>query len=133
MEQRKLFSTNRFVKLHCILLKVFLNHNTACFVGSHCTFIRAQSLVSLVINILSMTQCNATINMMCGYCSAAIMGGFALCVAITGNAYLMSSRIILQSVANLPLFVILHMFIILMGMCACVCKCVMCVCVMYVE
>jgi len=65
--------------------------------------------------------------MMYGYCSATIMGGLALCVAITGNAYLMSSRIILQSVANLPLFVILHMFIILMGMCACVCK-YACVC-----
>ena len=54
-----------------------------------------------------------------GCCSAAVMGGIALCAAITSNAYLMSSRIILQSVANLPLFVILHTFIILMGGCMC--------------
>ena len=49
------------------------------------------------------------------------MAAFTLCVAIVSNAYLMGPRIILQSVANLPLFVFLHMFIILMGVCVCVC------------
>ena len=56
-----------------------------------------------------------------GCYSAATMAAFTLCVAIISNAYLMSPRIILQSVANLPLFVFLHMFIILMGVCVSVC------------
>lgn len=47
---------------------------------------------------------------------AAVMAGVTLCVAIAINTYLMGLRIFLQSVANLPLLVFFHFFILLLAL-----------------
>lgn len=48
------------------------------------------------------------------FCSAVIGAICSMFVAIFANAFLMTPRI-LQSVANIPLFVFLHLFVILVG------------------
>ena len=93
-------------------IKVLLAYNTACIVSGHSTFIRTPCVVSLLMYVCILYHVG------CCY-SAAVMAGVTLCVAIAINTYLMGLRIFLQSVANLPLLVFFHFFILLLGVQVC--------------